>query len=201
MPKVVSAEERLRKRRTILDAAAAEIARFGYERANINTIAEQAGIGRGTIYLYFESKEEILNALLDTIGTMIDDIIRTCLECAEPWPDRLRHMCQAFVQLAEEHRDFFRVQVSALHGVNRDVGAPLARWLRLSADRLTEAFALAHHQGEIQAPEPEALAVLMLGMWESLALLPDALLRDASSRVVRADALANLLWRGMIPAD
>jgi AcrR family transcriptional regulator len=40
---------RQQKRRVILDAAAAEIASYGYDQANINTIAERAGIGRGAI--------------------------------------------------------------------------------------------------------------------------------------------------------
>jgi AcrR family transcriptional regulator len=55
MPKIVTEADRQQKRRSILDAAAAEIARYDYDRANINTIAERAAIGRGTIYLYFDS--------------------------------------------------------------------------------------------------------------------------------------------------
>ena len=42
MPKLVTEVERQQKRRAILDAAAGEIARYGYDRANINTIAERA---------------------------------------------------------------------------------------------------------------------------------------------------------------
>src|SRR5215469_7417757 len=103
MPKLVTEVERQQKRRAILDAAAAEIARFGYDRANINTIAERAGIGRGTIYLYFSSKDDVLDALLDTIGSLIDDTVRSCLESDLSWQDRLRAMSQAFVALAEEH--------------------------------------------------------------------------------------------------
>jgi hypothetical protein len=36
-----------------------EFARLGFDQANINTIAELAGIGKGTIYLYFENKREL----------------------------------------------------------------------------------------------------------------------------------------------
>src|SRR5690349_6540720 len=104
MPKIVTEAERQQKRRVILDAAAAEIARYGYDRANINTIAEHAGIGRGTIYLYFDSKDEILDALLDTIGSLIDDTVRTSLELDVPWSERLRALSESFVALAEEHR-------------------------------------------------------------------------------------------------
>jgi AcrR family transcriptional regulator len=201
MPKLVTEEERQQKRRAILDAAAAEIARFGYDRANINIIAERAGIGRGTIYLYFSSKDDVLDALLDTIGSLIDNTVRSCLELDLSWQDRLKAMSQAFVALAEEHRDFFRVHVSALHGVHRDIGAPIAQWLATSLHRLADAFEQAMDQGLILPMPPETLATLVLGALESLALLPDMLQLGLGGDDDRAQTLATLLWRGMSPDD
>jgi AcrR family transcriptional regulator len=201
MPKLVTEVERQQKRRAILDAASAEIARFGYDRANINTIAERAGIGRGTIYLYFSSKDDVLDALLDTIGSLIDDTVRSCLESDLSWQDRLRAMSQAFVALAEEHRDFFRVHLSALHGVHRDIGAPIAQWLSTSLHRLTDAFEQGMDQGMILRMPPETLATLVLGALESLALLPDMLQMGSGGDDDRAQTLATLLWRGMTPDD
>lgn len=199
MPKIVTETERLQKRRMILDAAAAEIARYGYDRANINTIAERAGIGRGTIYLYFDSKVEILDALLDTIGSLIDETVRACLQLDLPWRERLRAMSQLFVALAEEHRDFFRVHVSALHGVNRDIGAPMARWLLTSVEHLADAFQRAMDEGLIVSMPADTLAILVLSALESLALLPDMLQQRSPGYEDRAETLASLLWRGMMP--
>ena len=199
MPKIVTEAERQQKRRAILDAAAAEIARYGYDRANINTIAERAGIGRGTIYLYFDSKDEILDALLDTIGSLIDETVRGCLELDMSWRERLRTLSESFVALAEEHRDFFRVHVSALHGVNRDIGEPMARWLLTSIEHLAAAFQHAMDQGLILPMPADTLAVLVLSALESLALLPDKLQQRSPGYEDRAETLASLLWRGMMP--
>jgi TetR/AcrR family fatty acid metabolism transcriptional regulator len=201
MPKLVTETERQQKRRAILDAAAAEIARFGYDRANINTIAERAGIGRGTIYLYFSSKDDVLDALLDTIGSLIDDTVQSCLEADLSWQDRLAAMSSAFVALAEEHRDFFRVHLSALHGVHRDIGAPIAQWLATSLHRLADAFEQGMGQGKILPMPPETLATLVLGALESLALLPDMLQLGSGGDDDRVQTLATLLWRGMTPTD
>ncbi|HEY7340516.1 MAG TPA: TetR/AcrR family transcriptional regulator [Ktedonobacterales bacterium] len=199
MPKIVTEAERQQKRRAILDAAATEIARYGYDRANINTIAERAGIGRGTVYLYFDSKDEILGALLDTIGSLIDDTVRACLDLDLTWRERLRALSQSFVALAEEHRDFFRVHVSALHGVNRDVGAPMTRWLLTSIEHLAAAFQRAMDEGLILPMPADTLAVLVLSALESLALLPDMLQQRSPGYEDRAETLASLLWRGMMP--
>lgn len=199
MPKIVTEADRQQKRRAILDAAAAEIARYGYDRANINTIAERAGIGRGTIYLYFDSKDEILDALLDTIGSLIDDTVRACLDLDVSWSERLHALSQAFVALAEEHRDFFHVHVSALHGVNRDIGAPMTRWLLTSVEHLAAAFQRAMDEGLIVPMPADTLAVLILNALESLALLPDMLQQRSRGYEDRAETLASLLWRGMMP--
>lgn len=199
MPKVVTESERAQKQRIILDAAAAEIARFGYDRANINTIAERAGIGRGTIYLYFASKDDVLSALLDTIGAMIDDAVTTALLGDMPWHERLRRLTQAFAALADAHEDFFRVHVSALHGVNRAIGAPMAQWLARSVDRLANALQQAIDRGEIRPLASLSGATLILGALSSLALLPRALSQSDEHASERAETLATLLWQGITP--
>jgi AcrR family transcriptional regulator len=198
MPKIVTEADRAQKRQAILDVAAAEIARYGYDRANINTIAEHAGIGRGTIYLYFDSKDEVFGALLDTIGKAIDDIIQECLTLDLPWPARLQWLAEQFVALAENHSDYFRVQLSALHGVNRALSAPMARWLGVSIGRLSQALEEASAQGIIAALPAETLATLILGSLDTFVLLPGDLHQEADLSD-RAHILARVLWHGLAP--
>jgi AcrR family transcriptional regulator len=59
MPKIVDKEE---KRALILDAALRVLARKGVAAATIADIAVAAGVGKGTIYEYFRSKDEIVGA-------------------------------------------------------------------------------------------------------------------------------------------
>jgi AcrR family transcriptional regulator len=47
------------KREKILDAAVREFARHGFKKASIESIAEVAGVGKGTIYLAAETKEDL----------------------------------------------------------------------------------------------------------------------------------------------
>jgi AcrR family transcriptional regulator len=48
----------------ILRAAAAVIIRLGYDKTTMTDIADEAGLSRGTVYLYFKGKEEIFDALV-----------------------------------------------------------------------------------------------------------------------------------------
>ena len=48
----------------ILTAAAAVIVRLGYDKTTMSDIADEAGVSRGTVYLYFKGKDELFEALL-----------------------------------------------------------------------------------------------------------------------------------------
>ncbi|GHO55790.1 TetR/AcrR family transcriptional regulator [Ktedonobacter robiniae] len=48
----------------ILRAATAVIIRQGYDKTTMSDIADEAGVSRGTVYLYFKGKEELFEALL-----------------------------------------------------------------------------------------------------------------------------------------
>ena len=56
MPIVVDKEK---KKREIIDAAIRVFSRQGYRRTKINDIAGEAGVGKGTVYEYFKSKEDL----------------------------------------------------------------------------------------------------------------------------------------------
>ena len=56
----------------ILDAAVAVFAERGFAAARMEDIAQKAGVTKGTIYLYFRSKEEVFKSLVrDSIGRTI----------------------------------------------------------------------------------------------------------------------------------
>src|SRR5438105_3013209 len=51
------------KREAILDAALELFAERGFHGTAVPLVAEKAGVGAGTVYRYFESKEKLVNAL------------------------------------------------------------------------------------------------------------------------------------------
>ncbi len=50
---------------SIIEAAAQVLERRGYQGATTNRIAERAGVSVGTLYQYFNNKDEIFNALIE----------------------------------------------------------------------------------------------------------------------------------------
>ena len=72
-PKIVDKEE---KRNHILEAAIKVFAKLGLPNAKMMHIAEAAGIGKGTIYEYFKSKEELFIAAFHTFVKQAGDHIQ-----------------------------------------------------------------------------------------------------------------------------
>jgi len=62
-----------KKRREILDAAMRVFAREGYHRAKMEAVADEAGIGKGTVYEYFKSKTDLFLALHDHMRAELDN--------------------------------------------------------------------------------------------------------------------------------
>ena len=60
----------------ILDAADRLLARYGYKKMTIDDVAKEVGIGKGTIYLHFKSKEEIALARVDRIVDRLNERLR-----------------------------------------------------------------------------------------------------------------------------
>src|SRR6266496_3062726 len=101
MPKVVDEQMREATRQRIIHEAAGEFARLGFDQANINTIAELAGIGNGTIYLYFENKRELFITMLRHIAKAHIASIRAALAPEGTLHQRLEGLFIAFANQAE----------------------------------------------------------------------------------------------------
>lgn len=68
------------KQELILNAAQHVFATEGFHAARVDSIARQAGVAKGTIYLYFRSKDEILVALMENRFARLRALIRAGLE-------------------------------------------------------------------------------------------------------------------------
>jgi AcrR family transcriptional regulator len=81
----------------ILDAVDVLLARYGYKKMTMEDVARQVGIGKGTIYLHFPGKEELILSHIDRIAGRAAARLREIAVASGPFPARLRAMLQARV--------------------------------------------------------------------------------------------------------
>lgn len=77
----------------LLDAALAEFFEKGFAAARLEDIAARAGVSKGTVYLYFDSKEEMFEALVQAIPKAnVEQMRAIAMDATVPPEDLLRRM-------------------------------------------------------------------------------------------------------------
>lgn len=149
----------------ILEAAIELFSRYGYERTSIDDIAKHLGIGKGSVYLEFRTKEDILMRIIECYATRIQAMMDERVENIEGSPLQcLRDMFETCSTLVFDHvtRDIHTPE--ALLHTSLQCKARFGPFYVRKRDRVLKVLKLAAEAGEIpksRATEETAVAFLM----------------------------------------
>ncbi|MCL4817652.1 MAG: TetR family transcriptional regulator [Vicinamibacteria bacterium] len=118
------------KRERILQAAIKVFARKGYFAARVSEIARKADVADGTIYLYFESKEDLLVSLFDTVMKEHIEQARAELLSAPTVHDKLRVIALHHLRAMGQNRDLAIVFQVELRQSTKFMERFTASWLQ-----------------------------------------------------------------------
>jgi AcrR family transcriptional regulator len=100
--------------REILAAARRLIEQKGADALIMDEIAQTAGVAKGTIYLYFQSKDELIQALLSQVGeAMVQDLV-AILAKSDPPPEKLRQVANLLLNYVGRESTLFPVYLREL---------------------------------------------------------------------------------------
>jgi TetR/AcrR family fatty acid metabolism transcriptional regulator len=97
------------KRERILRAAIKVFARKGFYATRVSEIAKAAGVADGTIYLYFQSKDDVLVRIFEDRITRLLEVLRHELERSPSFEERMRRIVGLQLGLLEGQRDLAEV--------------------------------------------------------------------------------------------
>jgi len=184
----------------ILDAAEELLVSYGYRRITVDEVARRAGVGKGTVYLYWPSKLELFGAVLtrDAARLVSDQLAAIRADPAEVLP----HRSMRWVFLAVMARPLSRAWVTtdiALLGelaTQTRSGGLFAGGKRDTTDRY---LAVLHKHGLLlDEPNPLLTHRLSAAVTGSFVLAPLTPEFDAEAQ---ADALALTVRRAFEPAE
>jgi AcrR family transcriptional regulator len=101
--------EKEQRREQILDAAEKVFFSKGFPAATVDDIAEAAELSKGTIYLYFKSKEDILLGIHLRGEDIMLDMFRKATTADEPVLTLVNNLGEAYYEFFQRHRDYFRI--------------------------------------------------------------------------------------------
>jgi AcrR family transcriptional regulator len=148
-----------RRRGEIVDVAATMFAATGYAETDVQLIADRIGVGKGTVYRYFGSKEELFFATVDVGMKQLQAAISEAAAQATSDTERIELGIRGYLRYFDEHpeliellileRAHFRARKRPTYFVHRD--ANLGPWRdlftrlmdagvirRISVDRVTD---------------------------------------------------------------
>ena len=94
---------------SILDSAVKIFAQKGFELASVDDIAKQAGLAKGTLYYHFESKDELLFALIERGIDKFTGILRSNLDAGTTPRHKLEIAIETQLAFFYEYEDFCRI--------------------------------------------------------------------------------------------
>lgn len=163
------------RKNQILEAALAVFARLGFQQTRMDDIAEQAGLSKGALYLYYKSKDAIIAALLKYFFTQEFKRVQAFVEAdhevsvhdqlmaltrqlaaAMHWMARLMPIAFEFYTIAGRDQEVRQFLKECYHEYRRE----LARLIQRGIER-----------DEFRTIDAEATATTLAALYEGLALL------------------------------
>jgi AcrR family transcriptional regulator len=111
--------EREKRREAIIDSAEAVFFEHGFEHGSMDQVAEYAELSKGTLYLYFKSKEELHWAITRRGMTLLKKMLEKRIQDKPSGAEKLVEMGAVFIEFSEKHEDYFH---SLLFFEGKDIG-------------------------------------------------------------------------------
>jgi AcrR family transcriptional regulator len=185
---------------TILQAAGEMFLKHGYEDFSLRQVAEAIGYSPGTIYLYFDNKDELLRALANQGFVAFSHMLETAGSSGNSTLDRLTALARGYITFGLQNPAFYRLIFMErpdffVHETLEN--APkweetFAVWRRVLEDAM--------RAGEIRADDPlktsDAIWSLLHGIVALANRMPDFTLERALGA---ADVAVEMIVKGLKP--
>jgi len=203
--------EKAARRSAILDAARRLYMEDSRQLPSAARIAESVGLAKGTLYLYFRTKEEIFLALLAQEFASLLQLVQEVFS-STPVPPPSEYLAR-YVAHLDRHPELLRLDSMAYSVLEQNMGEPQLRAFKLGlTEGLVNAGALLDQALGLPAGRGTTLLMrtyaLTRGLWQSLDYPPAmrAVLADPVFAPIRPDFRSELTealaeyWRGALPA-
>lgn len=100
--------EKEQRRNDILNAAERIFFSKGFEDSTMDDVAEEAELSKGTLYLYFKSKEELFHEIAKRGGSILEEYFSNAVKNKENGLLKVKAIGEAYVKFYTEHYEYHR---------------------------------------------------------------------------------------------
>ncbi len=151
------------KRKRILDAATTEFADYGFENTSIQQIAKKAEISVGSVYKYFENKEELFSMVVKEGLSSLEELLLTHSASDEDVIVKAEKVLKELLKFSKRHPQLIKLYCAVTTGNNTEFSQMLAQRVEsISAKVYTEVIKSAQKSGDVRNDiDPQFFAFLL----------------------------------------
>jgi len=151
------------KRKRILDAATDEFANYGFENTSIQQIAKRAEISVGSVYKYFENKDELFAMVVKENLTLLEELLLHHSSSNEDVIVKAEKVLKELLKFSKKHPQLIKLYCAITTGNNTEFSRLLAQRVEsISAKVYTEVIEKAQSTGDVRKDiDPKFFAFLL----------------------------------------
>lgn len=155
--------------RQLVEAAIAVFGRKGYLGTQISDIIEEAGVARGTFYLYFEGKREIFSSVLEHIFSAVNSVVeRLPRDAVHEVPDKIRGNLDRIIHLLIDKPEFARVLLCESVSLDSECDEKLKQFYDQLLFLMNCSVTQGQEMGFVRQGNSNLIAIFLLGMIKEL---------------------------------
>jgi AcrR family transcriptional regulator len=193
------------RREQILEASAEVFSGKGYRMASVSDIVELASIGRGTFYLYFDSKREIFLELIETFfrgyaeileenHLYLDEAFKKGSRVLWTWKSNMLRI----LEYHQKNPYLTNIVYREAMGRDEDFSARVDELSRLAREKLVAEFQMMYDRGMMRECDVGVVASIIMG--STIYLVMEHLLQRSDADVEKlADMMVEYHIRALIP--
>jgi len=192
------------RRRQLLDVAAEVFARKGYRLTTVTDIVVGAQVGRGTFYLYFDSKKSIFlelveqyfdrfQKILDGNWELLEGAVNSGANAMPVWRENLLRI----LEFHRENKELTQVVYLEAMGRDSDFSRRASKLSDVVQQRFIKQFALMDETGVVRPYDPGIVTTMIMG--SVIYLIMEHVVKDAHCNIERlADEIMDYHVRALI---
>jgi AcrR family transcriptional regulator len=186
------------RRSQLMEAALAAFSRGGYHGTHVSHIIKEAGVARGTFYLYFDSKRGVFQALIDEMFVSLDSVLEVLDPRAPTSPvEQLRRNLERFVGVLQARPELTTLLLEQGAPLEPEVRDRLRRFYADLTAKVEQGLAMGQELGLFEPVDREVVARAIVGAVKEVFYGWDHQRETFDPRRV-ADALIHLTLHGLV---
>lgn len=182
----------------IVDAAIRCFASKGYHATQISDIIARAGVARGTFYLYFKSKHEIFQFILNDFTKRIDEQIKVIeLGAKESPAAQMRGNVERIIDVIFARPEIGRIIFNEAVGLDKVIDRRLQAFYRKLIEMIASSLKRGMGLGIVRDVDAEVAASIIMGAFREVIVQIAVFKNIRADRKLIADNLIDVIIGGL----